>query len=280
MEYTKVSFTISPLNDFIRDILTAELAQFEFDSFEETDNGINAYIPTQHYNEDNIKSIQLLSNEEYSISFEYENIADQNWNETWEKHFFNPIIIGDQCVIHSPTHTDIPKAEYHILIEPKMAFGSGHHETTGLMVKHILNIDFNNKSVLDMGCGTGILGILASQRGAQKVMGIDIEEWAYNNAIENVKMNHITNMEIACGDASLFGDEIYDVIFANINRNILLQDISKYTKVLKPGGTLLLSGFYQSDIEKIDKVCNVNNLVKKHLKEDNNWVAIAYTLTN
>ena len=163
MEYTKVNFTISPINDFIRDILTAELAQFAFDSFEETPDGINAYIPSKEYKIDDVKSIQLFQNEDYSINFKAETMPDQNWNETWEKHFFSPIIIDNRCVIHSPFHTNIPEAKYHILIEPKMAFGTGHHETTGLMVKHILDIDFNGKSVLDMGCGPGILGILAAQ---------------------------------------------------------------------------------------------------------------------
>lgn len=157
-----------------------------------------------------------------------------------------------------------------------MAFGTGHHETTGLMIKHILEMDIAGKSILDMGCGTGILGILAAQKKAKKVLGIDIEEWAYNNVRDNIKMNHIDQMEVQCGNASLLDKETFDIIMANINRNILLNDISKYVKVLNKGGILLLSGFYQSDIEIIEKECNVHNLVKKSVKEDNQWVALAY----
>ena len=280
MEYTKVSFTISPNTETAQEILMAELAELPFDSFEETETGLNAYIPANEFNETEISNLQLLNNDAFIITFTTENIPDQNWNETWEKHFFNPIIIDDKCVVKSPFHTDVPKAEYEILIEPKMAFGTGHHETTGLMMKHILEIDFKGKTILDMGCGTGILGILAAQRGAGKVLGIDIEEWAFNNANENIKMNNINNMEVQCGDASLLGEETFDIILANINRNILLEDISKYAKVLKPGGTLLLSGFYQSDIDVIEKECTVNNFAKKTIKEDNNWVAIAYTMSN
>ncbi len=279
MQYTKVSFSINPINDFIRDILTAELAEFDFDSFEETENGLNAYIPSSSFSSEDIDNCQIIQNDDYEIKYSAEEMPDQNWNETWEKHFFNPIIIDDRCIVRSPFHQDIPKADYEILIEPKMAFGTGHHETTGLMIKHILERDFNGKSVLDMGCGTGILGILCAMKEANKVTGIDIEEWAYNNAIENINLNNIKQMEVFCGDASLLGNESFDVILANINRNILLEDINKYVKVLNPNGTLMLSGFYNSDIDVIDKECSKNNLIKKSIKEDNNWVAIAYTLS-
>ncbi|GAF03483.1 50S ribosomal protein L11 methyltransferase [Saccharicrinis fermentans] len=276
MEYTKVKFKISPISELAQEILMAELAQFAFDSFEETEYGLNAYIPTHQYHLEEVKSIQLLNNKEYSISFDAENIPDQNWNETWEKNYFNPIVIDKRCVVKSPFHTNVPTSEYEILIEPKMAFGTGHHETTGLMIKHILEMDIAGKSILDMGCGTGILGILAAQKKAKKVLGIDIEEWAYNNVRDNIKMNHIDQMEVQCGNASLLDKETFDIIMANINRNILLNDISKYVKVLNKGGILLLSGFYQSDIEIIEKECNVHNLVKKSVKEDNQWVALAY----
>lgn len=280
MEYTKVSFSIEPNTQEAQEILIAQLAQFSFDSFEETTEGLNAYSPTSEYSTQDVKSIQILNSEEFTITFETETIPDQNWNETWEKYYFDPIVIDNKCVIHSAFHKNVPKAQYNILIEPKMAFGTGHHETTGLMVKHIIEMDFTNKNVLDMGCGTGILGILAAMRGAKKVLGIDIEEWAFNNANENISSNNIKNMEVLCGDASLLGMEKFDVILANINRNILLEDISKYKQVLNNGGTLLLSGFYSNDLETIDKECSSNNLIKKTMQQDNNWVAVAYTLLN
>ncbi len=279
MEYTQVKFTIEPNTEIAREILTAELAQLDYDSFEDSETGINAYIPTSSFSKDDIEDLMIMQNEAFSITYESEEMPEQNWNETWEKHFFNPIIIDDRCVVKSPFHTDVPKTEYQILIEPKMAFGTGHHETTGLMMKHILEMNFEDRNVLDMGCGTGILGILAAQRGAKKVLGIDIEEWAYNNANENIAMNNISDMEVQCGDASLLGNTQFDIILANINRNILLEDISKYCQVLKKGGTLLLSGFYQHDIEAINEVCSVNNLLQKGIKEDNNWVAVAYMLS-
>ncbi len=279
MQYTKVTFTISPINDFIRDILTAELAEFEYDSFEETEDGINAYIPTDSFSSNDIQSLQILQNEDYKISFTNEEMPDQNWNETWEKHFFNPIIIDDRCIVRSPFHQEVPKTDYDILIEPKMAFGTGHHETTGLMIKHILDVDFSGKTVLDMGCGTGILGILCAMKNATKVTGIDIEDWAFNNANENIRLNNIKQMEVFCGDASLLGQETYDIILANINRNILLADIEKYVSVLKKNGSLYLSGFYNSDIDVIDAKCTQSNLEKISVKEDNNWVSIAYTLS-
>jgi ribosomal protein L11 methyltransferase len=279
MEYTKVSFKISPNTEPLREILIAELAQFPYDSFEETNDGLNAYIPSLQYKENDIKALSIVANSDISIEFTSEIIPDQNWNEIWEKHFFNPIVIEDKCVVKSPFHSDAPETEYTILIEPKMAFGTGHHETTGLMIKHILELDIKGKTVLDMGCGTGILGILCAQKKAQRVTGIDIEEWAYNNANENIAMNNIDSMEVHCGDASLLGNENYDVILANINRNILLEDISKYVKVLNDNGILLLSGFYNSDIDCINDECSKHNLKKISVKEDNNWIAVAYILT-
>lgn len=276
MEYIKVSFTITPNNEIIREILMAELAQFKFDSFEETAQGLNAYIPSSYYNIEDVKSIQIMDSKEFYIKFDSEIMPDQNWNEIWEKHYFNPIIIDNKCVIKSPFHTNIPDAEYTIIIEPKMAFGTGHHETTGLMVKHILEMDILDKSVLDMGCGTGILGILTAMKGAKRILGIDIEEWAFNNAQENISANHINNMEVLCGDASLLGNEKFDIILANINRNILLNDIKNYIAILKKGGTLLLSGFYQSDMDVIDAECHTYHLKKISIKEHNNWVALTY----
>jgi len=278
MEYTKVIFSIEPNTEIAREILMAELAEFDFDSFEETESGLNAYIPTESFNPNDVDSLYLMSNPEFKIAYTSELMPDKNWNETWEKYFFNPIIISDKCVVKSPFHKEVPAAEFEILIEPKMAFGTGHHSTTGLMMKHILEIDFSGKSVLDMGCGTGILGILCAKKNASTVLGIDIEEWAYNNCLENIEMNHVNNMTVKCGDAGLLGDQTYDIILANINRNILLEDISKYTKVLNPNGILLLSGFYTQDIEAINEVCENNRLIKNSQKEDNNWVALAYTL--
>lgn len=278
MEYTKVKFSIKPNTEVAREILMAELAELAFDSFEDTEDGLNAYIPSNSYKDSEINELFIMNNPEFNLAYNSEEMPDKNWNETWEKYFFNPIIIDDKCVVKSPFHKNVPQTEYEILIEPKMAFGTGHHSTTGLMLKHILEIDFNNKNVLDMGCGTGILGILCAQKNAKSVLGIDIEEWAFNNANENIQINNISNMKVKCGNADLLEDDQYDIILANINRNILLEDINKYTKVLKQNGTLLLSGFYTHDVEAINNCCFNNGLKILSEKEDNNWVAISYTL--
>ncbi len=277
MKYTKVSFSIEPNSQIIQEILTAELAEFAFDSFEETPTGLDAYIPTKDYKTTEIDSLQAFSIPDYQIKYTIEELPDQNWNETWEKNYFSPIIIDNRCIVKSPFHTDVPSAEYEILIEPKMAFGTGHHETTGLMIKHILETDFTGKNVLDMGCGTGILGILASKKNASHIDAIDIEDWSYHNAIENAETNKVSNLSAFCGDASLLKEsKKYDIILANINRNILLEDINKYSLSLKNNGLLILSGFYNQDIEIIDKECNKYNLSKITIKEDNHWVAVSY----
>ncbi len=276
MKYTKVTFTIKPYTETTSDILIAELSELAFDSFEENSEGVDAYIPTEEYNKEDIQNLYILQQPELKITFSAEEMEDQNWNETWEQNYFQPIVIGDKCVVKSPFHKDVPSVEYNILIEPKMAFGTGHHETTGLMIKHILETDFSGKKVLDMGCGTAILGILAAMKGAKNVVGIDIEEWAYHNAMENCKLNNIDNMTIIHGDANNIEAKGYDIILANINRNILLNDIKVYTEALHNGGLLLLSGFYTQDLEAIDNECTKHNLKKISVKEDNNWVAVSY----
>lgn len=276
MQYTKVSFIISPLSQDLQDILVAELSELAFDSFEETQVGVDAYIPTDEYKTKDIDAIHLLNSDTVSITYSSEPLANKNWNETWEQNHFQPIEIDNRCVVRSPFHTNTKEVEYNILIEPKMAFGTGHHETTGLMIKHILEMDLTNKSVLDMGCGTAILGILAAMRNAKKVYGIDIDEWSYLNSLDNIKLNNIENMEVAHGDAAMLEGKQYDVILANINRNILLEDIKRYRACLTEGGTLLLSGFYNSDIDIIDNECTNNKLKKISVKEDNNWVALSY----
>ncbi|WP_282035988.1 50S ribosomal protein L11 methyltransferase [Saccharicrinis aurantiacus] len=276
MQYTKVSFTISPLSETIQEILIAELSQFAYDSFQETESGLDAYIPTEDFNTEDLETLHLLNDKNYQTSYTSEPLEDQNWNETWEKNYFQPIEIDDRCVVRSPFHTNVKEVEYNVLIDPKMAFGTGHHETTGLMIKHILEMDFTGKSVLDMGCGTAILGILCAMRNAKSVFGIDIEEWAYHNSKENIKLNHIDNMDVAQGDAALLLGKQYDIVLANINRNILLEDIKKYRACLNTGGILLLSGFYNSDIDVIDAECSSNKLKKITAKEDNKWVALSY----
>lgn len=276
MSYTKVTVDITPYTIEASDILIALFGDAGFESFEENTTGFDGYIKSNLFNTKLVDNIVIPIN---GISFKYstEEIPDQNWNEEWEQNYFQPIIIGNQCVVRGPFHPEFPETPYQITINPKMAFGTGHHETTGLMIRHILEADVKNLRVLDMGCGTGILGILASMRGAEEVVAIDIDQWSYDNTIENCQLNLINNMHAECGDAKLLKmHNTFDCILANINRNILLDDIQEYSIVLKQNGMLFLSGFYSEDLELINREANKYHLRYLSHKEENNWVAVSY----
>ena len=206
------------------------------------------------------------------------NIPIKSRNEEWEKNFFQPIIIGDRCVIHSTFHQNVPKAEYDIVIKPQMAFGTGHHETTSLIIGELLDNELKDKSLLDMGCGTSILAILARMRGARPCIAIDIDEWCVRNSIENIELNHVDDIAVSQGDASsLVGKGPFDIIIANINRNILLNDMKQYVACMHPGSELYMSGFYVDDIPFIRREAEKNGLTFVHHKEKNRWAAVKFT---
>ena len=273
--YIEYNFIVSPLQP-ASDILIAELGEQGFDSFVETEEGVLAYIKKEDWYAGILDSLYVLQQSEFSISFTYKEIEQENWNATWEQNF-EAIQVGDQCVVRAPFHAK-PEVQYDIVIEPKMSFGTGHHETTHMMLQHILDHNFEGKTVLDMGSGTGVLAILASFRGALKADAIDIDNWCYLNAKENVERNGCSNIEVFEGDASLLQSQQYDIIIANINKNILLEDIPTYVKCLKPGGNLFLSGFYSEDIDDISAKCAEVNLKFDKNLEKNNWVAVKYVL--
>jgi ribosomal protein L11 methyltransferase len=205
MNYTKVSFKITPDNETNREILVALLAEFPFESFDENNELVEAFAPGDDFDLSILNSV--FSEMEFSVETQKEQIPDQNWNEVWEKNYFQPLLIGGRCLIRAPFHTDYPQAEYELVIEPKMAFGTGNHETTTLVAEQILDMDLAGKTVLDMGCGTGILAMLASLRGAKSVVAIDIDSWAFESTVENARLNNIPNVESRFGDASLLGKE-------------------------------------------------------------------------
>lgn len=274
-DYIKVDFNINPNDEIQADVLSALLCDAGYESFETTASGLNAYIPKSRFDSNALP--EILSGFEFTsaISWSEEEIVGVDWNEEWEKHYFTPMIIADECVIHSTFHTEYPKLKYDIVIDPKMAFGTGHHETTSLMVEQILNENLKSKSVLDMGTGTGILAIIASKCGCKDVTGIEIDEAAYVNALENLPLNNVENANVKLGDATLLVDEPEkDVILANINRNIITNDIDKYCHVLKKGGIMLLSGFYVKDIPVIMEVAEPLGLEKVEYKEKNNWAML------
>ncbi len=258
------------------EILLAELGELPFDSFVETEEGLSAYIPSNDNSTDLLNDVYILNNPEFSISFQTEEIEQVNWNEEWEKNF-EPINVDDVCYVRAPFH-EAKNVPYQIVIEPKMSFGTGHHETTFMMMKHLLNIDVTNMEVLDMGCGTAILAILALMKGAKHADAIDIDNWCYLNSIENAERNNITNIDVYEGDAELLADKTnkYDLVIANINRNILLNDMEAYAKTLKTGGIILFSGFYTEDIAAIKEAANQQNMFLDFQLERNNWASLKF----
>lgn len=274
MNYIEVKFSAKSEESYIFDLLASYLGEIGFESFEEINDGILAYIDDKLFDEELME--QLVKNFPYANDIQYKiaEIKQVNWNEEWEKNFFKPIIIGNECLIHSTFHKNLPKAKYDIIIDPKMAFGTGHHETTSLMIAEILKMDLEGKSVLDMGCGTAVLAILAAMRGAKPVTAIDIDTWCVENSIENIEKNGVGEISVQLGDASLLEDQHYDIIIANINRNILLADIKKYSACLSKGGALYMSGFYTEDIPLIENEANNYHLKLINYNEKNNWVVV------
>jgi len=271
--YIEYNFTISP-KEPATEILIAELGDAGFESFVETENGLTAYIQKEEWNSAILNDIFVLNSNEFSIDFEQIEVEQTNWNEEWEKNF-SPIQVDDLVSIRAPFHEN-PNLKYDIVIEPKMSFGTGHHETTHMMVQHLLKMDLIGKKTLDMGCGTGILAIFAEMKGAKPIDAIDIDNWCYQNSLENVQRNNCKEITVLEGDAALLTDKKYDVIIANINRNILLMDMEIYTNCLNKGGVLLLSGFYKADIPTIDAAVVKYNLKLDNFIERNNWVALKY----
>lgn len=261
----------------VTDVLAALLVEAGYDSFVPDATGMSAYIPEDKYSEPALLEIIGHLPVEAEIEWSCNHYADQNWNEEWEKHYFKPIVIGNECVIHSTFHTNVPEARYKIVIDPKMAFGTGHHETTSLMLEWILRHDFTGENVLDMGCGTAILAILARMRGATSATAIDIDEWAYQNALENIRLNHIDGIDVLLGDKSLLGDgRLYDTVLANINRNIHLDNMQAYASVMHTGSTIYMSGFYTQDLPSLQTCARQYGLLYKDHLEKNNWVAARF----
>lgn len=274
MKYSVAHLVFSDPDDFISDILAAQLGEIGFESFVVTEIGLDAFVQDSKLDENALNQVVADFSFDTTITFSLESVENKNWNEEWEKYFFEPIVIDDKCLIHSSFHKDFPKLEYDITIDPKMAFGTGHHETTSLMVSEILKMDFTGKTVLDMGCGTSVLAILASIRGAEKLTAIDIDDWCVDNSLENLELNNITNIDVFLGDASLLPGKTFDVILANINRNILVNDMQTYAGCLQRNGLLFMSGFYTEDIPIIEKEANKYGLTLLGSREKNNWAMI------
>ncbi|WP_373758436.1 50S ribosomal protein L11 methyltransferase [Bacteroides heparinolyticus] len=278
MKYLEFTFQTTPCTEVVNDVLSAVLAEAGFESFVEQTDGINAYIQKALYNESTLKeALAEFPLPDVNIEYNYTEAEDRNWNEEWEKNFFQPIVIDNRCVIHSTFHKDVPQAEYDIVINPQMAFGTGHHETTSLIIGELLDSDLQEKSLLDMGCGTSILAILARMRGATPCTAIDIDEWCVRNSLENIELNRVDNINVFQGDASSLKDKgPFDIIIANINRNILLNDMKHYVSRMNQGGSLLMSGFYANDIPVIQAEAENNGLHLIHHREKNQWAVVLF----
>lgn len=274
MEYIELRCFVGPNNSELADQLIAVLGQYDFESFNEEGEEILAYIQTAKFD------ASILDNMEWppswDVKYSWKVIPEQNWNAVWEENF-QPVTISNRCHIRAPFHPSLDEYEYQIIIEPKMSFGTAHHETTALMIEHLLEMNLEGKVVLDMGSGTGVLAILAAMKGAADVTAIDNDTWAYENAKENVERNNTPYIHVYLGDASMLGDKKFDIIIANINRNILLADMPSYCENLNEEGVLLMSGFYNEDLDSIKHRAESLGMKYISCKEKNRWVA-AYFL--
>lgn len=277
MDYIVVRFLPSVREEYVLDVLASALGDIGFESFEYLDEGMAAYVPVSLFDEQILERLLSHFYLDQNIAYEVNRLERQNWNEKWETYYFEPIVVADKCVIHSSFHKDIPLVDYDIVINPKMAFGTGHHETTQLMLETILTLNVVGKTVLDMGCGTSVLAILAAKRGAKLLLGVDIDDWCVDNSVENLSLNNVSNVEVLQGDAKCLVDRNFDIIFANINRNILLNDMEIYASCLPIGGHLLLSGFYTEDNHLLIRRATELGLVVQSEKSLRNWSCLLLT---
>ena len=281
MDYTAINFNITPFSEEIADILIATMSSIGYEGFQYTDTGFTAYITCEQFEEERIQKLEILQSlaVDYQIDWNFSVLQDRDWNLEWEKNF-TPIVVDNRILIRAGFHPTIPGIDYDIIIEPKMSFGTGHHPTTTLMLETLLDFSgqMKGKRVLDMGCGTGILSILAAKLGASTVTGIDIDEWSYRNARENIENNQLQNIQIKIGNAGLLEKEKeFDFILANIHRNILLTDMPFYERCLKDGGILIMSGFYTHDLPSIRQKAAELGMTYGDQKMKQNWVAVSFT---
>jgi ribosomal protein L11 methyltransferase len=272
MDYIELTAKIIPL-EVGREILIAELAEFDFESFVDTEDGVQAYIQVSKFREERLADLKIIKQSNFNINYTIKTIVDKNWNEVWEKSF-DPINVDNQCYIRAPFHEQKKEVNYDIVIEPKMSFGTGHHETTFLMTQRLLSMDVSGKDLLDMGCGTGVLAILAKLKNANNVVAVDNDEWAFENTLENIKTNNQLAIDVRLGGSEKITGDSYDVIIANINRNILLQNMEAYSATLKIGGSILFSGFYSSDVDRLMDEAKKNHLTLNYTTEKNDWTLL------
>ena len=273
MQYSLYQFYTR--NEIERSWLISILQDFYFEGFEETSDSLNAYVHSHNITTDKVQDI-LAQNELAHIEFSSSDIQEKNWNEEWEKNF-EPVVIGGRVAIRAPFHAP-QKTDYEIVIEPKMSFGTGHHATTASVVALMLKQNFENKTVLDFGSGTGVLAILAEKLKAKQIVAIDNEEWAYNNCIENVERNNCICIKTIKGDDTFVFSQQFDIILANINRNVILKNIGYWKNLMNPNAVLIVSGILQSDEKDVVAEAAKNNLHATEILNNNGWLAVKFTV--
>ncbi|PWS29391.1 50S ribosomal protein L11 methyltransferase [Pedobacter yonginense] len=276
MQYIKAIFKFKSIEAYQQDLLIADLADLGFDTFEDSENGFTAFVIKENFDDKALVDLLDAHSEEFTTEYSLMDVADENWNAEWEKNF-SPLIIDDVCYVRATFHEPQPSYPYEIVIDPKMAFGTGHHQTTTMMMQYILAADLKDKNILDMGCGTGILAILAAKFGANKLLAIDYDDICYQSTIENAALNGVENLTALCGSKEVIPDEEFDVIFANINRNILLDQIGRYAEVLKSEGKIFFSGFYLApDLAMITEECAKHEIRYIDHKQNGDWIAAQF----
>lgn len=276
MKYLEVIFQMLSGEEWQKDLLIADLADIGFDTFEDTESGFAAYIPAANLDLQALETLMLNLDEGIEVNYKVNEIENQNWNKLWESNF-NPIEVGEQCYVRATFHDTKPDFPYEIIIDPKMSFGTGHHQTTSMMLQYILEDEFEGKAVLDMGCGTGILAILASKKGANPILAVDYDEICVDSVRENSVLNQVDNIEPLCGSYEVLEGRSFDSILANINRNILLEQLPQYAHSIQHNGALYLSGFYeQEDLPMLLEAAQSLGFEFVSKKVLNNWCAAKF----
>jgi ribosomal protein L11 methyltransferase len=274
MNYIELVVNVEPKEQG-SDVLIAQLAELGYESFVETEKGFNAYIQEADYNTQQLNLALSFYTDFFKFEYTAITIQQQNWNKEWENNF-QPIDVKGKCYIRAPFH-DAPKGYvYDVIIEPKMSFGTGHHSTTQLMIQKLMQLDVKGRSLLDMGCGTGVLAIVASMMGADPVTAVDIDEWSYENTIENCGKNNVNNVDVHKGNIQILAGRVFHSILANINKNVLLKDLNVYKEVLEKSGNLVISGFFETDIDELTAKAKELGLLLKDRVVQEQWAMLHF----
>ena len=279
MKYYEVKCTLQPFSEDAADLFSASLSEIGFEAFSVTEHGLTAYIQQSEWNERRMQeAVRDFFLPDVRISYTCAEAPDEDWNQVWEEEGFQPVVVGEDVVVHDVKHTDVPQARYDILITPRLAFGTGSHQTTRLILRTLAHLDLEGKRLIDAGTGTGILAIMGMKRGAAQVFAYDIDEWSVENTKDNLLLNQIyNNVEVVVGDSAVLeGQPQADLLIANINRNILLQDLPRFAAAIKSGGQMILSGFYLSDVPVLREAAARQGFSLQGTESEEEWAMLLF----